>query len=76
VPELREGGDNGTPITVADPESECAQAFQEIARRIATGPEAEEDLQQRPQGQLTALRVNSWLTFGIRQVTVDACPNR
>jgi ATP-binding protein involved in chromosome partitioning len=36
VPELREGGDNGTPITIADPTSECAQAFQEIARRIAT----------------------------------------
>ena len=35
VPELREGGDNGAPITVADPESECAKAFQEIARRIA-----------------------------------------
>ncbi|MGB8858450.1 MAG: Mrp/NBP35 family ATP-binding protein [Ilumatobacteraceae bacterium] len=35
VPELREGGDNGVPITIADPESECAKAFQEIARRIA-----------------------------------------
>ena len=36
VPELREGGDNGNPITVANPASEAAQAFQEIARRIAT----------------------------------------
>jgi ATP-binding protein involved in chromosome partitioning len=36
VPALREGGDNGQPITVADPQSEAAQAFQEIARRIAT----------------------------------------
>ena len=36
VPELREGGDNGNPITVAHPESEVAQAFQAIARRIAT----------------------------------------
>jgi len=36
VPELREGGDNGTPITLADPSSEAAKAFQEIARRIAT----------------------------------------
>jgi ATP-binding protein involved in chromosome partitioning len=33
---LREGGDNGNPITVADPDSEMAQSFQEIARRIAT----------------------------------------
>ena len=36
VPELREGGDNGNPITVADPESEVAKAFQAIAHRIAT----------------------------------------
>jgi ATP-binding protein involved in chromosome partitioning len=35
VPELREGGDNGRPITAVSPESEAAQAFQEIARRIA-----------------------------------------
>jgi ATP-binding protein involved in chromosome partitioning len=36
VPELREGGDSGNPIVVANPESEAAQLFQEIARRIAT----------------------------------------
>jgi ATP-binding protein involved in chromosome partitioning len=35
VPELREGGDDGIPITVADPDSECAKLFHEIARRIA-----------------------------------------
>jgi ATP-binding protein involved in chromosome partitioning len=35
VPALREGGDNGMPITVADPESEAARAFHDIARRIA-----------------------------------------
>ena len=35
VPELREGGDDGIPITVADPDSESAQLFHEIARRIA-----------------------------------------
>ena len=34
VPELREGGDIGTPITVSDPDSEAARAFAEIARRI------------------------------------------
>ena len=36
VQQLREGGDNGNPITVADPSSELAQSFQEMARRIAT----------------------------------------
>jgi ATP-binding protein involved in chromosome partitioning len=35
VPALREGGDNGNPITAVDPESESAQVFQEIARQIA-----------------------------------------
>jgi ATP-binding protein involved in chromosome partitioning len=34
VPELREGGDTGNPITAADPGSEAAKAFAEIARRI------------------------------------------
>ena len=32
---LREGGDDGRPITAVDPDSEAAQAFHEIARRIA-----------------------------------------
>ena len=36
VRELREGGDNGTPITLAYPDSEAATAFREIAHRIAT----------------------------------------
>jgi ATP-binding protein involved in chromosome partitioning len=36
VQELREGGDSGHPITVAHPDSEAAQCFQAIARRIAT----------------------------------------
>jgi ATP-binding protein involved in chromosome partitioning len=35
VPELREGGDNGRPITAVDPESEAARMFQEIATKIA-----------------------------------------
>ncbi|HSM67589.1 MAG TPA: P-loop NTPase, partial [Ilumatobacteraceae bacterium] len=35
VPELREGGDNGRPITAVAPESEAAQMFQQIATRIA-----------------------------------------
>ena len=32
---LREGGDDGQPITAVDPESETAKAFHEIARQIA-----------------------------------------
>jgi ATP-binding protein involved in chromosome partitioning len=35
VPALREGGDDGRPITAVDPDSEAARCFQEIARRIA-----------------------------------------
>jgi len=35
VPELREGGDDGRPITAVAPDSEAARAFHEIARRIA-----------------------------------------
>jgi len=35
VPELREGGDNGRPITAVAPESEAAKMFQEIATKIA-----------------------------------------
>ena len=33
---LREGGDDGRPITAIDPDSETAQAFHRIAERIAT----------------------------------------
>ena len=39
VPALREGGDVGMPITVSEPESEAAAAFDSIARAIvAMGP--------------------------------------
>ena len=34
VPELREGGDVGRPITVADPGNEASKVFGEIARRL------------------------------------------
>lgn len=34
VPALREGGDTGKPITVTDPSSEVAQAFQQLAKTI------------------------------------------
>jgi ATP-binding protein involved in chromosome partitioning len=36
VTELREGGDDGRPITAVHPESELAQSFHAIAARIAT----------------------------------------
>jgi ATP-binding protein involved in chromosome partitioning len=35
VTALREGGDTGMPITVADPDSESAQMFRALAERIA-----------------------------------------
>ncbi|MFP5487959.1 MAG: Mrp/NBP35 family ATP-binding protein [Acidimicrobiia bacterium] len=35
VPALREGSDEGRPITAVDPDSESARAFHEIARQIA-----------------------------------------
>ncbi|MCU1346531.1 MAG: putative Mrp family protein [Acidimicrobiia bacterium] len=35
LPQLREGGDNGRPITAVDPTSEVAAAFRNIAERIA-----------------------------------------
>jgi ATP-binding protein involved in chromosome partitioning len=39
VPALRQGGDEGVPVTVADPDGEAAQAFEVIADHIvANGP--------------------------------------
>ncbi len=35
VPELREGGDDGRPITAVLPDSEAARCFREMAERIA-----------------------------------------
>ena len=35
VPDLREGGDIGVPITVSEPESEAAAAFRSIAQAVA-----------------------------------------
>ncbi len=34
-PRVRVGGDNGQPIVIAAPESETAQAFRTLARKIA-----------------------------------------
>jgi ATP-binding protein involved in chromosome partitioning len=34
VPALREGGDEGYPVTVADPSSEAAQAFDALAKTV------------------------------------------
>ncbi len=38
VPDLREGGDSGLPITIADPTSEVAGVFEAIAKRIEANP--------------------------------------
>ncbi len=39
VPALRQGGDEGLPVVVADPEGEVAQVFDALARRLsALGP--------------------------------------
>jgi ATP-binding protein involved in chromosome partitioning len=35
VPELREGGDIGLPVTVSDPDGEASQAFEAIAKVVA-----------------------------------------
>jgi ATP-binding protein involved in chromosome partitioning len=35
VPALRQGGDNGRPITAVEPDSESAQAFRQMAQAIA-----------------------------------------
>ena len=34
VPALREGGDDGYPVTVADPEGEASQAFEQLAKAV------------------------------------------
>ena len=50
-PAIREGGDNGVPIVVADPASPQAVAFHEIATKIATGlktPDAGKDQPLKP----------------------------
>ena len=36
VPELREGGDIGRPITVTDPEGDVAAVFRNIAEQLDT----------------------------------------
>ncbi|HEX2088862.1 MAG TPA: Mrp/NBP35 family ATP-binding protein [Actinomycetota bacterium] len=35
VPDLREGGDTGTPIVVSQPESEAGRVFRDAAKRLA-----------------------------------------
>ena len=36
VPALREGGDDGRPIVVVDPDGEVSQVFRDLAERIDT----------------------------------------
>jgi ATP-binding protein involved in chromosome partitioning len=35
VPQVREGGDEGRPIVMRDPDSEIAKSFRELARKVA-----------------------------------------
>ncbi len=35
TPQLREGGDNGNPIVIADPSSDAAKAFLDLAQKLA-----------------------------------------
>ncbi len=53
VPALREGGDDGRPITAVDPESEAAQIFQRIADVDRRRHEAQEGLLRQTQGHLS-----------------------
>ena len=53
-PRLREGGDDGKPITVVDPESEAAQIFHEMATQDRRRHEAEEGLLRRAQDPLSS----------------------
>lgn len=49
-PELREGGDRGLPISVSDPASEAALAFEQITKRIEeSGPKR----RRRPELRVT-----------------------
>ena len=36
VPALREGGDDGRPIVIAEPDDEASQAFRAIAEQLDT----------------------------------------
>jgi ATP-binding protein involved in chromosome partitioning len=37
IPEIREGGDSGTPIVVSKPESAAGHTFREIAGELLSG---------------------------------------
>ena len=53
VPALREGGDDGRPITAVDPDSEAAQAFHRIAAQIAAELKPKKIFSSRVQGHLS-----------------------
>lgn len=56
-PAVREGGDQGTPIVVRDPESPAAQAIRQIARTILTRVSGQDQAQNRQKGpNLSILR--------------------
>ena len=53
VPALREGGDDGRPITAVDPGQRGGAAVPRDRRAHRRGAEAEEGLQPRPQDHLS-----------------------
>ncbi len=56
-PAVREGGDQGTPIVVREPESPAAQAIRQIARTILTTVSGQDQAQNRQKGpNLSILR--------------------
>ena len=54
LPPLREGGDDGRPITAVAPESEAAAMFREIAAPHRRRPRAEARLQRRAEAGLSS----------------------
>ncbi len=53
VPDLREGGDTGLPITITDPTSEVAGVFEAIAKRIEANPPPKPKQVFRPELRIT-----------------------
>jgi ATP-binding protein involved in chromosome partitioning len=53
VPDLREGGDTGLPITITDPTSEVAGLFEALAKRIESTPPPKPKQVFRPELRIT-----------------------
>jgi len=53
IPDLREGGDTGLPITITNPSSEVAGVFEAIAKRIEANPPPKPKQVFRPELRIT-----------------------